>query len=104
MVTTVQCLSNTGAILGGGCFLGSHFISLLLRETLEIDRYIGTTIGYLSQIFGRRFSIIVISVVGGALLYPYTFVSDKRVIASAFFEQFAVQGQWVQLSSQYVTC
>lgn len=54
----------------------------------------GTSIGYLSQIFGRRFTIIFICVVGGALLYPYTFVSSKSVIAAAFFEQFCVQGAW----------
>jgi len=54
----------------------------------------GTMIGYCSQIFGRRFSIIFISIIGGALLYPYTFTSSKAVIAAAFFEQFCVQGAW----------
>lgn len=54
----------------------------------------GTVIGYCSQIFGRRFSIIFISVIGGALLYPYTFTSSKAIIAAAFFEQFCVQGAW----------
>ena len=47
-----------------------------------------------SQTFGRRFSIIVICLLGGALLYPYTFVGNKSVIAAAFFEQFCVQGAW----------
>jgi len=54
----------------------------------------GTIVGYCSQIFGRRFSIIFISIIGGALLYPYTFTSSKAVIAAAFFEQFCVQGAW----------
>src|ERR1700710_2150154 len=54
----------------------------------------GTVVGYCSQIFGRRFSIIFISIIGGALLYPYTFTSSKAVIAAAFFEQFCVQGAW----------
>lgn len=54
----------------------------------------GTVIGYCSQIFGRRFSIIFVSVIGGALLYPYTFTSSKAIIAAAFFEQFCVQGAW----------
>lgn len=54
----------------------------------------GTVIGYCSQIFGRRFSIIFISVIGGALLYPYTFTSTTAVMAAAFFEQFCVQGAW----------
>jgi len=70
-VTVTQAVANLGAMLGG------------------------TTIGYLSQVFGRRFSIIVISVVGGALLYPYTFIHSHSVIAAAFFEQFCVQARGV---------
>ncbi|KAK3069560.1 Carboxylic acid transporter [Teratosphaeriaceae sp. CCFEE 6253] len=54
----------------------------------------GTIVGYLSQMFGRRLSIIVISILGGALLYPYSFTGSKAVIAAAFFEQFCVQGAW----------
>ncbi len=69
-VTVTQVVANLGAICGG------------------------TTIGYLSQVFGRRFSIIFISIIGGALLYPYTFVTTHAVIAAAFFEQFCVQGAW----------
>lgn len=69
-VTVTQVVANLGAMTGG------------------------TTIGYCSQIFGRRFSIIFISIIGGALLYPYTFTSSKAVIAAAFFEQFCVQGAW----------
>lgn len=69
-VTVTQVLANLGALIGG------------------------TTIGYCSQIFGRRFSIIFIAITGGALLYPYTFVTDKSVMAAAFFEQFCVQGAW----------
>ncbi|KAK0348006.1 Carboxylic acid transporter [Friedmanniomyces endolithicus] len=69
-VTITQVVANLGAMLGG------------------------TVIGYLSQMFGRRFSIIVISILGGALLYPYGFVGSNAVIAAAFFEQFCVQGAW----------
>jgi SHS family lactate transporter-like MFS transporter len=69
-VTVTQVVANLGAMTGG------------------------TIIGYCSQIFGRRFSIIVISILGGVLLYPYTFVSDERIIAPAFFEQACVQGAW----------
>ncbi|KAF2004629.1 carboxylic acid transporter protein-like protein [Amniculicola lignicola CBS 123094] len=69
-VTVTQVVANLGAMTGG------------------------TVIGYCSSIFGRRFSIIVISIIGGAILYPYTFVSDTRIIAPAFFEQFCVQGAW----------
>lgn len=69
-VTVTQVVANLGAMTGG------------------------TVIGYCSQIFGRRFSIMFISVIGGALLYPYTFTSSNAVIAAAFFEQFCVQGAW----------
>ncbi|KAL8853881.1 MAG: hypothetical protein Q9221_001352 [Calogaya cf. arnoldii] len=54
----------------------------------------GIVIGYSSQIFGRRFSIIVMCIVGVILLYPYGFTNNKRIIAAAFFEQFCVQGAW----------
>src|ERR1700755_2392402 len=54
----------------------------------------GTIIGWASKIFGRRFSIIFISIIGGALLYPYTFTSSSAINAAAFFEQFCVQGAW----------
>ncbi|KAI9693254.1 MAG: hypothetical protein M1822_005250 [Bathelium mastoideum] len=69
-VTVTQVVANLGAMAGG------------------------TTVGYCSQIFGRRFSIIFISIIGGALLYPYCFVTDTKIIAPAFFEQFCVQGAW----------
>lgn len=69
-VTVTQVVANLGAMAGG------------------------TIVGYCSQIFGRRFSIIFVSIIGGALLYPYTFTSSKAVIAAAFFEQFCVQGAW----------
>ncbi|KAI9833911.1 MAG: hypothetical protein M1819_003420 [Sarea resinae] len=69
-ITVTQVVANLGAMSGG------------------------TVVGYCSQIFGRRFSIIVMCVIGGALLYPYTLISSKRIIAAAFFEQFCVQGAW----------
>jgi SHS family lactate transporter-like MFS transporter len=69
-VTVTQVVANLGAMTGG------------------------TLVGYCSSIFGRRFSIVVMCIVGGALLYPYTFVSNKNIIAAAFFEQFCVQGAW----------
>lgn len=69
-VTVTQVVANLGAMTGG------------------------TLVGWASQVFGRRFSIIAISIMGGALLYPYSFTGSKAVIAAAFFEQFAVQGAW----------
>lgn len=70
MVTVTQVVANLGAIVGG------------------------SVVGYLSQNFGRRLSIIVCCIIGGALLYPYTFVSTPKIMAAAFFEQFCVQGAW----------
>ncbi|KAI9777171.1 MAG: hypothetical protein M1839_009014 [Geoglossum umbratile] len=69
-VTVTQVVANLGALLGG------------------------TSVGYCSQIFGRRFSIVFICIIGGALLYPYTYTSSNAIIAAAFFEQFCVQGAW----------
>jgi len=69
-VTVTQVVANLGAMTGG------------------------TVIGYLSQMFGRRLSIIFASIVGGALIYPYGFTGSERVIAPAFFEQAMVQGAW----------
>lgn len=69
-VTVTQVVANLGAMLGG------------------------TVVGFGSQVFGRRFSIIVSCIVGGALLYPYTFITTEAVMAAAFFEQLCVQGAW----------
>ena len=52
----------------------------------------GITVGYLSEIFGRRLSILVSCVLAGALVYPYGFISSEKVIAVAFFEQFFIEG------------
>lgn len=54
----------------------------------------GTIVGFCSQMYGRRFSIVVMVITGGALLYPYTHVSNNGIIAVAFLEQFCVQGAW----------
>jgi MFS transporter, SHS family, lactate transporter len=67
-VTIILVVSNLGAILGG------------------------VTIGHCSQIFGRRFCIVILCILGAALMYPYTFVSGPGIYAAAFFEQFCVQG------------
>ncbi|PFH55965.1 hypothetical protein XA68_17325 [Ophiocordyceps unilateralis] len=69
-VTVTQIVANLGAMLGG------------------------TVVGFCSQSVGRRFSIVVCCVVGGALLYPYGFVRSTSIMAAAFFEQFCVQGAW----------
>ncbi|KAM5370041.1 hypothetical protein ACJZ2D_008724 [Fusarium nematophilum] len=67
-VTITQVVANFGAITGG------------------------VTVGYLSEVFGRRLVIMVACIGGAAMLYPYTYVSTLAVAASAFFLQFFVQG------------
>jgi SHS family lactate transporter-like MFS transporter len=69
-ITVTQVVANLGAMLGG------------------------TVVGFTSQSVGRRISIICCCIVGGALLYPYTFVRDESIMAAAFFQQFCVQGAW----------
>jgi MFS transporter, SHS family, lactate transporter len=69
-VTITQVVANLGAMAGG------------------------TVVGFLSQSFGRRTSIIAACIVGGAILYPYTFTSNSGINAAAFFEQACVQGAW----------
>ncbi|RLN74094.1 hypothetical protein BBJ28_00019800 [Nothophytophthora sp. Chile5] len=69
-VTVTQVVANLGAITGG------------------------TLVGYYSQVFGRRLSIIVVAIVGAAILYPYSYTDNTKVMAAAFFEQFCVQGAW----------
>ncbi|KAA8900256.1 major facilitator superfamily domain-containing protein [Sphaerosporella brunnea] len=69
-VTITQVVANLGAMLGG------------------------TTVGYVSQSLGRRFTIIVTCILGGALVYPYTYVRSDSIMAAAFFTQFMVQGAW----------
>ncbi|KAF2099036.1 MFS general substrate transporter [Rhizodiscina lignyota] len=54
----------------------------------------GAISGYLSQIFGRRIVMMFMCVAGGAVLYPYTFVTNNGILAAAFFEYFCVQGAW----------
>lgn len=69
-VTVTQVVANLGAICGG------------------------TIVGYYSQMFGRRLSILAMAVIGAALLYPYCYISNETVMIAAFFTQFCVQGAW----------
>jgi SHS family lactate transporter-like MFS transporter len=48
--------------------------------------------GYTRQIFGRRFIILLLLILGLALIYPYTHSSGSGLYFAIFFEQFAVQG------------
>jgi len=52
----------------------------------------GTCAGYVSEMLGRRLIVILSCVLGGALLFPYTHVSNNGIFAAVFFEQLCVQG------------
>ena len=55
----------------------------------------GTTIGYISSILGRRLTMILACLIGGALVPAYTLSSkDMTLIVPVFFEQFFVGGIW----------
>lgn len=69
-VTITQVIANLGAITGG------------------------TLVGYYSQVFGRRLTILTMVIVGACVLYPYCFTENTSVMAVAFFQQFCVQGAW----------
>jgi SHS family lactate transporter-like MFS transporter len=68
--TVVMVVANLGAVIGS------------------------SATGYYSQILGKRFLIVVMCLVSGALLYPYTFVSGPGLYAAAFFLQFCIGGAW----------
>ncbi|KAJ9609856.1 Carboxylic acid transporter [Cladophialophora chaetospira] len=52
----------------------------------------GITFGYLSEIFGRRATLMFTFIFAAALLYPYTFVTSRKTAAPGFFEQFFIEG------------
>ncbi|OCT50772.1 carboxylic acid transport protein [Cladophialophora carrionii] len=55
----------------------------------------GTIIGYISQWFGRRRSIIVAAIMSGILIPAWILPTTERSLsATGFFMQFFVQGAW----------
>jgi len=66
--TVTNCVANFGAILGG------------------------IVIGHFSNFIGRRLSIMICCIGGGAMIYPWAFVDNANTNAGAFFIQFFVQG------------
>jgi MFS-type transporter involved in bile tolerance (Atg22 family) len=58
----------------------------------------GTIIGYISQWFGRRRTIIVAALMSGFLIPAWILPEGERSLsASGFFMQFFVQGAWGKL-------
>jgi MFS transporter, SHS family, lactate transporter len=68
MITKVSVTANVGAMLGS------------------------MTRGHCNQVFGRRFCLVLLCILGGSLLYPYAHVSNNGLIAVAFFQRFCIQG------------
>jgi MFS transporter, SHS family, lactate transporter len=54
----------------------------------------GTFVGYYSQVFGRRLSILTVVVIGAAMLYPYCYTNSTLIMLPAFLMQACVQGAW----------
>lgn len=54
----------------------------------------GFTCGHLSTFLGRRLTLILACIFGGAMIYPWAFLRTSAINAGAFFLQFAVQGGW----------
>lgn len=69
-VTLVSVIGQVGAVIGGG------------------------TLGYISTFFGRRLTMMMACVCGGAILPAYVLPHSLKLVASAFFLQFFVGGVW----------
>lgn len=68
--TVTNSVANLGAIFGGMLF------------------------GHMSTFWGRRFTIIIACILGGAMIYPWAFIKGSGVNAGVFFLQAGVQGAW----------
>lgn len=68
--TVTNSIANLGAIFGGFVF------------------------GHASTFLGRRFTVIIASIIGGAMIYPWAFVTSSGINAGVFFLQMGVQGAW----------
>ncbi|ODV95204.1 hypothetical protein PACTADRAFT_49945 [Pachysolen tannophilus NRRL Y-2460] len=68
--TVTNCVANFGALTGG------------------------VVVGHFSNFVGRRLSVIICCIIGGALIYPWAFVTNNGIDAAVFFLQFMVQGAW----------
>lgn len=61
----------------------------------QFGAIIGSTIvGFLSTYYGRRLTMMLSCVAGGAIVPAYILPRDKTLIASTFFEQVFVGGVW----------
>lgn len=54
----------------------------------------GMTLGHASTFVGRRLTVIIGCILGGAMIYPWAFLKGNGIMAGAFWLQFFVQGNW----------
>nr|QFR37151.1 MFS transporter [Cyberlindnera americana] len=54
----------------------------------------GMVMGHFSGFIGRRLSVMICCVLGGALIYPWAYTRNSGINAGVFFLQFMVQGAW----------
>jgi len=47
------------------------------------------TMGYVSSLLGRRLTIILCCIIGGALIPPYVLIRNEAIMAAAFWEQWS---------------
>ena len=78
--------------------LEKNFDATLVTQTTVVASFGaiigGTFCGWISNVVGRRLTIIVVCIIGGALIYPWAFTDGKKIMAAAFAQQFCVQGAW----------
>lgn len=71
---------------------GASRASILMKTGAVIG---GTILGYVSQWFGRRRTIVCATLISGALIPAWILpTSEASLSASGFFMQFMVQGAW----------
>ncbi|KAM9907817.1 hypothetical protein OXX79_000739 [Metschnikowia pulcherrima] len=54
----------------------------------------GTVCGHASTFVGRRLTIMLAVLLGGAMIYPWAYLRSSAINAGAFFMQAGVQGAW----------
>lgn len=54
----------------------------------------GIVCGHFSSFIGRRLTIILACILGGAMIYPWAFSRSSAINAGVFFMQAGVQGAW----------